>query len=134
MREELLEILHHSHHVSEHRAPMSGSARASKFSSYKALEGHEQMIAEEGRLTDAEHELSDYENDELNEKLRFLLEHEYDDTDVKISYFRRDSRKSGGAYVQYKGIFRYYRADVNRLVFADNTEISVESIMKIEII
>ena len=133
MREELLDILHHQHHVSSRHMPMSASSRASKFSSYKALEGHEQMIAEEGRLTDNLSELTDDEMDMLNEKLRILLEHEYEDMRAKIRYFRHDSRKCGGAYLHFTGTFRYYRADVNRLVFTDNSEIDVDVISDIDI-
>ena len=47
MREEFLRILYHPHHISTHHAPMSKSSRASKFSTFKALDGHEEMIAEE---------------------------------------------------------------------------------------
>lgn len=51
MRSDLQEILYHRHHISQKHLPMSKSGRASKFSPFKALDGHEEMIGEEGRIT-----------------------------------------------------------------------------------
>ena len=42
------------HHVSETHPHMSLSDRAAQFSSYKALSGYEDMVAEEARMTGSE--------------------------------------------------------------------------------
>ena len=41
--------------------------------------------------------------------------------------------KSGGAYVDYEGIFRYYNIEKNCLVFKDKMELTVDSIVRINI-
>lgn len=78
MRAEFLNILYHPHHISAKRSPMSKSSRAAKFSAFKALEGHEDMISEEGRLTDRMRELTEDETYTLNEQIQLLFEHEYE--------------------------------------------------------
>ena len=134
MREDFQKILHHPHHISTRHAPMSKSSRASKFSAFKALDGHEEMIAEEARLTAAKRTLTEDEVAELNKTLCSLLDREYENVKVKIIYFKPDSKKSGGAYTEYLGTFKYYRADLNRLVFTDGFEVGVGDIAEIEIL
>lgn len=134
MRAEFLNILYHPHHISAKRSPMSKSSRAAKFSAFKALEGHEDMISEEGRLTDRMRELTEDETYTLNEQIQLLFEHEYEGLKVKIRYFKPDSKKNGGAYVDHTGIFKYYRADLQNIVFTDNTEININLISMVELL
>ena len=134
MRADFQAILYHPHHVSTKRSPMSKSSRAAKFSAFKALEGHEDMISEEGRLTDSIKELTEDEARTLNETLQILLEHEYEEIKVKVRYFKPDNKKSGGMYVDYIGSFKYYRADLQNLVFMDSTELNVNSISEIQLL
>ena len=98
MREELQAILYAPHHVSKTHPPMSRIGRATKFSSFKALEGHEDMIAEEGRLTDLCRELTEDETSQLNEVLYDLSNRPNEDIPIKLTYFKPDS---------HKVIFRY---------------------------
>lgn len=134
MRADFQAILYHPHHVSAKRPPMSKSSRAAKFSAFKALEGHEDMISEEGRLTDSVRELTEDEVRTLNETLQILLEHEYEEIKVKVRCFKPDSKKTGGAYVDFIGIFKYFRADLQNLVFVDSTELNVNSISEIQLL
>ena len=134
MREDFQKILHHPHHISTRHAPMSKSSRASKFSAFKALDGHEEMIAEEARLTAAKRTLTDDKTAELNKTLCSLIDREYENVKVKILYFKPDGRKSGGAYAEYMGTFKYYRSDLNRLVFTDDFKVNVGDIAGVEIL
>ena len=119
-------------HLTKH-LPMSKSGRASKFSPFNALDGHEEMIGEEGRLTEFKYELSDDDAVSLNQTLSYLLVHQYEEISLKLTYFKPDSKKEGGSYVDYKGIFKYFREDTRCLVFRDGNEISVDDIEKFEI-
>lgn len=134
MRADFQEILFHPHHISAKRMPMSKSSRAAKFSAFKALEGHEDMISEEGRLTDNIRNLTEDESYTLNEQLQILLQHEYEEVKVKVHYFKPDSKKNGGEYVDYIGTFKYYRADLQNIVFTDNREININSVAGVEIL
>lgn len=133
MRPDLQEILYHQHHISQKHLPMSKSGRASKFSPFKALDGHEEMIGEEGRLTECKYELSEDDATSLNQTLSYLLEHQYEEIPVKLIYFKPDSKKEGGSYISYNGVFKYFREDTRCLVFQDGKEISVDDIEKFEI-
>lgn len=119
-------------HLTKH-LPMSKSGRASKFSPFKALDGHEEMIGEESRITECKYELSDDDAASLNQTLSYLLEHQYEEISLKLTYFKPDSKKEGGSYISYKGIFKYFREDIRCLVFQDGKEISVNDIEKFEI-
>ncbi len=103
MREELQAILYAPHHVSKTHPPMSRIGRATKLSSFKALEGHEDMIAEEGRLTDLCRELTEDETSQLNEVLYDLSNRPNEDIPIKLTYFKPDSHK-----VICRYIFGYY--------------------------
>ena len=131
MREELQAILYSPHHVSKTRPAMSKIGRAAKFSAFKALEGHEDMIIEEGRLTDLCRELTEDETSELNEILYDLSNRPHESIPVKLTYFKPDSRKSGGEYLEYEGIYRYHNLENNSFVFGDGKQIPIDSIIKI---
>ena len=68
------EIISLPHHVSETRARMSRADRAAQFSSFAALTGYEEGIAEAVRLTDSRLERSEEEMMLLNERLQRLSE------------------------------------------------------------
>ena len=77
--------------------------------------------------------LSDDDAASLNQTLSYLLEHQYEEISLKLTYFKSDSKKEGGGYISYKGIFKYFREDTRCLVFQDGKEISVDDIEKFEI-
>ena len=91
------------------------------------------MINKKGRLTKYKYELYDDDATLLNQTLSYLLEHQYEEISLKLTYFNPDIKKEGGSYISYKGIFKYFREDTRCLVFQDGKEISVDGIEKIEI-
>ena len=111
---------------------MPPESRAAKFASFKALDGHEDKIAEAGRETECERELTEEERDKLNAKLYALLEHEYENVRLRVKYFEPDKKKSGGAYISYEGTFKYYREDTKCYVFTDGFELFVGKIVEVK--
>ena len=101
MRSDLQEILYHRHHISQKHLPMSKSGRASKFSPFKALDGHEEMIGEEGRLTECKYELSDDDAASLNQTLSYLLEHQYEEISLKLAEFSIEYRRF---FIKFSGV------------------------------
>ena len=134
MREDYLSIISRPHHVSAKRCPMSMSDRAAQFAPFAALTGYDEEIDETARLTAAKRTLTEDEVAELNKTLCSLLDREYENVKVKILYFKPDGRKSGGAYTEYLGTFKYYRADMGRLVFTDGFEVGTMDIAGIEVV
>ena len=71
---------------------MSLYDRAAQFSSYKALSGFEDMIAEEARLTDREIKLEDHDLDVLNQKLYFEPNIRAVQSDSSFEWYRNYER------------------------------------------
>lgn len=103
------DIIDLPHHVSSTRPQMSMLDRAAQFSPFAALTGYDDVIQETARLTDAQTELSEQEQDVLNEKIALLqkiLEQggkQGEKPLVEVYYFVPDGRKEGGSYVAATG-------------------------------
>lgn len=99
-REIYADIIDLPHHRSDTRSHMSLYDRAAQFAPFAALTGYDEMIAEEGRLTDRQIELSETEIGMLDRRLRYIREltergeHPY----VSFTYFQPDAYKAGGRY------------------------------------
>ena len=90
------------HHVSAKRKHMSMTERAAQFSPFAALNGYEDAVSETARLTDGRVDLDEYEKEEIDRKLREIMESD-EDLPVTLTYFRPDAKKSGGAYLTLNG-------------------------------
>jgi hypothetical protein len=111
---------------------MSIHDRAAQFSPFSALTGHDEAIEETARLTDKRLELDETTKTILNDKFNFILEHIYDQPELRVTYFVSDLLKSGGMYVDYTGCVKKYDYHNRILHFIDNTEIRVDDIIEIE--
>lgn len=81
---------------------MSPEKRAAQFAPFAALTGYEDMVREETRMTDTDHQkqLEEYETESLNRKIQRLInltESGYHPT-VAFTVFEPDDRKTGGRY------------------------------------
>ena len=126
------DLIHLPHHVSERRPRMPMIDRAAQFSPFAALVGYDAAIAETARLTDREVALDVGAEAELDEKLREIRESIHLRPEVTVTYFRPDSRKSGGAYVTVTGRVKKIDEYTQSLCFADGTVILLGQIFKIE--
>lgn len=97
------DIIHLPHHVSARHPQMPPEERAAQFSPFAALSGHEEAIRETARLTEDCALLDEDRREELNEQLLVLREREDREPEIAVTYFRPDVRKSGGAYVTFRG-------------------------------
>ncbi len=133
MRAEYREIIGHEHHVSAFRFPMSAWSRAAQFSEFKALDGLDSEVSETARLTDFFDELDEDCMDRINRSLSALMTMEYCGQMVSVTYFKEDTKKSGGAFVDYSGTFKYYRADTDELIFTDGFALRIGDIAELEL-
>ena len=108
--------------------------RAAQFSPFSALTGYDEVIAETGRLTDAETELTDSAISQLNECFRVLEENAHLRPQVTVCYFQPDSRKAGGSFVTVTGNVKRVDAFEQVLRLTDGREIPLESIKSIGIL
>lgn len=116
-------ISNHSH--------LSIESRASQFSPFAALTGYDDEIKETSRITDKKIIIDDGLKAMLNDKLNYLNEHIYENYNISITYFIKDTKKEGGKYLTKQGIIK--RIDtVNEIIkFSDNITISMNDIINI---
>lgn len=119
-------------HVSKTHPPMPLTDRAAQFAPFAALTGHNAAVKETARLTKERIELDENCKAAINRQLMLLKEQADKEPDVSVTYFVKDAKKSGGAYVSASG--RVKRVDgYKRLVLlADGTKIPIDDIIKIE--
>ena len=126
------EIIDLPHHVSKTRSQMPMSDRAAQFSPFAALTGYDSAIRETGRLTNERIELDEEALMVLNMRYQLLVDSLKDSPEVKITYFKPDERKSGGAYLTVTGVVKKVD-DYERLItMQDGMVIPMDDVLTIE--
>ena len=127
------DIIHLPHPVSSKHARMSRIDRAAQFSPFAALTGYDAVITETGRLTDSSIELDESRKEVLNERLRYVLSVLSQQPRVRITYFREDERKVGGAYVTVSGRVKKVDAYDHAIILTDGQVICLETVRDLEV-
>lgn len=126
------DILHLPHHVSEKHPSMSRLDRAAQFSPFAALTGYEAAVEETARLTDRRIELDEGEKEAIDQRLMLLQERLPEPTEVTITYFVPDKKKTGGAYVSVSGTVKKIDDYERTVVLSDGTSISINDILCVD--
>ena len=113
--DDLLDLPHPSS-ARHPRMPMTD--RAAQFSPFAALTGYGEGILETARRTDERRELDDQEKAERPA--------------VRITSFRPDRRKAGGAYLQREGRVRNIDDGASTLVFEGGDSVPLLDITALE--
>ena len=100
------DIINLPHYVSKKRPQMSIEARSAQFAPFAALTGYDEKVKETARLTDRKIELEDGQKEILNNKLLYILENIEEKPEITFTYFIKDTKKSGGKYIEKTGIAR----------------------------
>jgi len=107
--------------------------RAAQFMPFKALTGYEDDIEEETRLTERRIERSEGEKELLDQQLQRLGERlRREQPEVRVTYFRPDERKDGGAYLTAAGRVKKLDGVEGVMVLADGRRIAFADIYGIE--
>ena len=123
------DIINLPHHTSKTRSRMSRQDRAAQFSPFAALTGYDDVVKETARFTDQQVELTEDEKSMLDEKLRLVMEL---GSEATVTWFRHDSKKSGGSYVDAVGRIKKVDQLAGLLVMTDGTQIPIDAIMDID--
>ena len=130
------DIINLPHHVSAKHPRMSAADRAAQFSAFAALTGYGDEVKETARLTDVQSDLDEEMKAELNRKLQFLAEHSDDRpnvcSNVAITYFMPDEKKSGGKYVTVTGSVKRVDEYRRAVIMADKTTVPIDRITGID--
>ncbi len=114
------------------RPSSSMESRASQFAPFAALVGYDSEIKEIARLTDKKAVLDESQKEIISNKLSYLNEHLNNQNEVTVTYFIKDSKKSGGRYLQKIGIIKRIDLVNQNIKFTDNTIINMKDITNIK--
>lgn len=114
------------------RPSSSMESRASQFAPFAALVGYDSEIKETARLTDKKAILDESQKEIISNKLSYLNEHLNNQNEVTVTYFIKDSKKSGGRYLQKIGIIKRIDLVNQNIKFTDNTIINMKNITNIK--
>lgn len=113
------DLLEMNHHVSTVHRAMGRVERAAQFGAFAALTGHYDALAERARHTEAERTVEKDVRDILDLKLRDLKRDGMVSSLLRITYFKPDERKDGGAYVTQITVVKRWD-DVEAVMIIEN--------------
>ena len=126
------DIIQLPHHVSLTRPQMSMQDRAAQFSPFAALTGYDAAVKETARLTDKKIVLDEEALTFLNRKYQILVDRLDERSEVIITYFKPDAKKSGGAYVEIAGAVKKVDDFERIIVMMDGTKLPMDDVLDIE--
>lgn len=110
----------------------SNISRAGQFAPFAALTGYGDQVKETERYTDYEVFLDDDNKSLLDEKLNYIRLH-LNEVEVRIVYFLKDKKKSGGKYITKTGKIHKIDNYHEEICFEDKEKIKISNIIKIEV-
>ena len=126
------DIIHLPHPVSGTHPPMPRAERAAQFSSFAALSGYEEAVAESARLTETRTELDRDALEELDKTIRALVADAAERPEAVIRYFIPDEKKAGGRYETVRGRVKKIDEYAALLVLAEGKKIPLGDVVSIE--
>lgn len=120
------------HHVSTVHPQMNRMDRAAQFAPFAALTGYGAAVDEAARLTEEEFEPGEDSRLRIDARLRLAAEHIKEKPILRVTWFRPDERKAGGAYVDTEGAVKKISAEENLLIFSDGTVIRIDAITDLD--
>ena len=126
------DILSLPHPVSKTHPPMPRAERAAQFSSFAALTGYEEIVAESARLTEARAELDRDALEALDAALRAVASEIDARPEVELRYFVPDEKKAGGRYETLRGRVKKIDEQASLLLLEDGKKIPLGDIASIE--
>lgn len=126
------DIIFLPHPRSLHHSPMSMEQRAAQFSSFAALRGFDDEIAETARFTEERPELDDAKKSEIADTLTALKER--GEGMIFVEYFIPDRKKKGGSLRTKQGALGKIEDERSALSFEDGDPIPFSAILDIQIL
>ena len=124
------DIINLNRPISKH-PHQSIESRASQFAPFAALVGYDEQVKETARLTTNKIEIDEGLKEILNNKLNYLNDHLDEKEEVSITYFIKDSKKSGGKYITKSGIVKRIDIVNGFIKFTDNDIIYMTDVISI---
>lgn len=131
MNKDYSDIINLPHFEPKKHPRMSIEARSAQFAPFAALTGYEAAIKETARLTDKKIEIDDGLKQILNNKLQYILKNIYLDPIITLTYFKKDSKKSGGKYITKEVVIKKIDTIEGNIILKDKTKIKIDDIINI---
>ena len=106
--------------------------RAARFAPFAAITGYEEMVLEEARETEDRIELDEGTMAALNERLNMIQESLEEESQIRITYFEPDKKKSGGAYISVTGTVKRIDEYERLVIMSDGKKIRIDEIFGLE--
>lgn len=111
---------------------MSIYKRSAQFAPFAALSGFEESIDEASRIAESKVELDDNKKLEINEIINLINKQQ--EKRFKVKYFIKDKTKNGGKYIETEETLKRIDA-INKVLVCNNKKnISIESIIEINML
>lgn len=111
---------------------LSIESRAAQFAPFAALTGYNKAIKETARLTEIKQELTEEQEEILNNKIMYLENHLEETKEVTITHFIKDELKEGGKYIKETGIIKKIDHLKQTIKYENNKIIPIENIIEIK--
>lgn len=126
------DIIRLPHHVSPTHPPMPMGDRAAQFMPFRALTGYEDAVQETARLTETRPCPTEEEQALLDAELQRLAAAIADQPAVKLTWFRPDGAKEGGARITVSGRLKRIDRYENVLILTDGQRIRIRDLLEIQ--
>lgn len=126
------DIINLPHHTSKYRPRMPAYKRAAQFIGFRALRGLDAELEKVRRITTKRLEISEEASEDLNNKLKIILENIDLKPTVTFTYFKQDEGKDVGEYLKVTGNVTKLDLQRRTVVFDDKTSIPIDEISEIE--
>ncbi len=97
------DMMRHGRPLSVRHPRMPQGNRAAQFAAYAALSGFGDVIDEAGRMTLQRIEMSESQEEMLDERLNLLYDRLRELPEIKVQFFVKDAKKEGGKVVTLWG-------------------------------
>ena len=129
MHNDYSDIININYEMSSRHPRMSIQNRASQFAPFNALTGYSDLIDEASKIRDKKIELYKDLEDNINDKLIYIIDNIKDSINIIVTYYDNKNMK----YIKKKCIVKKVDTIYNFIKLDDNTKISLFDIINIEL-
>lgn len=125
------DIIDLPHHISKKYPRLSREQHAGQYAPFAALTGYSDDVKETARLIDKKIELDDCLKEIISNKLNYIDINIKNEPVVTITYFIKDTKKSGGKYEEITEKVRKINIFDNYILLYNNVKINIPDILDI---
>ena len=122
------DLINYEYNGPKKHVRMSVYDRSAQFAPFSALNGYSDEVVETARITNSKIELDDDAKEKINEKIINITSNQ----EIELIYFEKDNKKTGGKYINKKGIVKKIDYIKKSIIFTDKTNILISNIFNIK--